>query len=242
MRWGLVLLTVVLACPAAAACPPPATGTAMVAAVGADGTLVLADDRVVVIAGLAPAPGAADALAALVRGGVVTLRPLKRASDRWGRLLAEVDLADGRSVADILLRRGLGHAAAVGRGDCLAAPLAAEAAARSATLGVWRKPGYVLSASDADALARHLGEYVVVVGRVVSARLFGSRVYVNFAHWRDRGLSVVVRQRDWSRNGVATAAGRAILAGRRLRVRGHLEWHDGPLIELTGEEPLEQLD
>ncbi|HVV95456.1 MAG TPA: thermonuclease family protein [Hyphomicrobiales bacterium] len=242
MRWLAALLFLALPLPAEAACPPPAAGTALVVDVGEGGRLTLDDGRVVVIAGLAPEAGTEDDLAALVVGEHVTLRPLTPATDRWGRLLAEVDLPDGTSVAAILIGKGLGHAAAVGRSDCLATLLAAEAGARAAALGVWRKPGYVLSAQDAAALAHRVGEHVVVAGRAISARLFGGRVYVNFAHRRDQGLSVVVRRRDWSRNGLATAAALSALRGRRLRVRGHLEWHGGPLIELTGEEPVERLD
>ena len=69
-----------------------------------------------------------------------------------------------------MLELGLGHAAAIGRDACLAPLFAAEAAARAAELGVWRKAGYVLSADDVVALVHRLGEHVVVEGRVVSAR------------------------------------------------------------------------
>jgi hypothetical protein len=244
-RLALALLLLAVASSARAGCPPPPAGQAVVMAVGEDGTLRLADGRIVVIAGLALEPAAIADLAAESQGETVTLRPLKPAEDRWGRLIAEVDLGpahDSESLAVAMLELGLGHAAAIGRDACLAPLFAAEAAARAAKLGVWRKAGYVLSADDVGALVHHLGEHVVVEGRVVSARALRSRVYVNFAHRRDRGLSVVVRKRDWSRNGVGQAAGRDALRGRRLRVRGHLEWHGGPLIDLTGEEPMERLD
>jgi len=227
---------------ASAACPPPAAGTAMVRAVDPDDTLILADGRHVVLAGVALAPDARPALAALVVGRPVVLRPLPRPRDRWNRIVAHVDLAAGGSLEARLLADGLGHAAAMGHGACLATLLAAEADARAAHLGVWGKGGYVLSATDVVALAERLGVHVVAVGRVRSVRLLRSRAYINFSRRRGGGLSVMVRKRNWARNGIGDAAGASRLEGQRLRVRGHLEWRGGPLIELTAEEPVERLD
>jgi hypothetical protein len=234
-----------------AACPPPVTDAAVVRSVGRDGTLVLADGREVVPAGIALAADAMPDLEAIAVGRTVLLRPLPRPQDRWGRLVAHLDLRalpgaaaspEDASLEELLLARGLGHAAAMGHDACMTQLIAAEGAARSRRLGVWRKPGYVLSATDVDELGRHLGDHVVVVGRVRSVRSLRSRAYINFAPHRDAGLSVVVRKRAWSRNGIGDAAGDSRLAGRRIRVRGHLGWQGGPLIELTDEEPVERLD
>jgi hypothetical protein len=74
---------------------------------------------------------------------------------------------------------------------------------------------------------------------VVSVRRLRSRAYINFSRRRGEGLSVSVRRRDWARNGIGVA-GEASPSGR-LRVRGHLEWQGGPLIDLTDEEPVERL-
>jgi hypothetical protein len=217
----------------------------MVRGVDTAGVLTLADGRQVVLAGIALDAAAISALAALATGRMVVLHPLPRPRDRWNRLVAHVALAapgaGGKSLAATLLAHGLGHAAAMGHGACMTQLLADEAVARTAHLGVWRKPGYVLAATDVAALSRHLGEHVVAAGRVISVRVLRTRAYVNFAHRRGGGLSVMVRKRAWSRNGIG-AAEDSRLAGRRLRVRGHLEWRGGPLIELTDEEPLERLD
>jgi hypothetical protein len=206
--------------------------------------LVLADGRQVVLAGIALDGGAVPALAALATGRAVVLHPLPRPRDRWNRLVAHVDLSTPGggevSLEGLLLKRGLGHAAAMGHGACLTQLFADEAAARAAHLGVWHKPGYVLAATDVAALRRHLGEHIIAAGRVVSVRVLRTRAYINFSRRRGGGLSIMVRKRAWPRNGIGTA-GRSRLAGRRLRVRGHLEWQGGPLIELTDEEPLERL-
>jgi hypothetical protein len=216
-----------------------------VAAAVIDGrTLRLDDGRIVLLDGLAaPAPPAsAAALRDIALGRPVVMRPIAAAQDRWGRVIAQVDLAgDTRSLEEALLRRGLTHVAAQTRTSCLAPLLAAEAAARRERLGVWAKSDYVLAAADAEVLARRIGDDVVAEGLVVSARAVRDRVYIDFARRGALGLAVVVRKRSWSLLGIAGEA-TAALRGKRLRVRGRLEWRGQPLIEASGAEQIERLE
>jgi hypothetical protein len=146
------------------------------------------------------------------------------------------------SAAQILLARGLGHAAAQSKRVCLAPLLAAEAGARRRRLGVWGDPDYVLSAADKPALLGHLGDHVVVVGRVRSARLSGTRIYLNFSRrWRD-GLTVILHQDELAALGIRDASALPGLKGQVMRVRGFLDWrYGGPVILHRDGEPIEHI-
>lgn len=224
----------------AAPCPP--TG-----AIQAEGrralderTILLADGREVRLAGIATMePFKAEAKAALeelVAGKSLTLRPIPPKTDRWSRILAHVDGVEGELAA-----RGLVHAAMAERSACIDALLSREAAARQEHLGIWRDPGYVMKAQDLTALAGRVGEHVIAAGRVDSARVAGSRLYLNFARrWRS-GLSVTISTKDAAGFGLAGAAAQT-LTGSYLRVRGVLEWRNGPVIVAMPGEPIERID
>ena len=221
----------------AAECPPPVSETVTGAAF-AEGGLRLSDGRSIRFAGMEPDAAAESRLPALVAGQSLALRPAGR-PDRWGRVLAHVEIA-GASVEEQLLVEGLGHVAALGREACLAPLFAAEAKARAARLGVWRRPGYVIAAANGAALTARLGEHVVAEGKVISARASRGRVYVNFARYWRRGLSLIVAEKDWA--AVSKTASPEAIVGRGIRLRGHLEWRGGPVILADAREPIEILD
>jgi hypothetical protein len=188
---------------------------------------------------------ATDALQALVAGKALRLTRLDERPDRWGRVLGSVEVsANGAwaSAAEILLARGLGHAAAQSERVCLAPLLAAEAGARQRRLGVWSDPDYVLSAADKPVLLGRLGDHVVAAGRVRSARLSGTRIYLNFSRrWRD-GLTVILHQDELAALGIRDVSALPGLEGQFLRVRGFLDWrYGGPVILHRNGEPIERI-
>jgi micrococcal nuclease len=84
-----------------------------------------------------------ERLAQLVRGQRIRLVFERERQDHYGRLLAHLLLPDGSSVAQILLREGLGWAVAIPPDiDRLRENLAAESEARAARRGVWAEPAY----------------------------------------------------------------------------------------------------
>ena len=77
---------------------------------------------------------------ALVQGRTVLLMadPTQDDRDRYGRLLRHVALADGRSMAEVLIAGGYGREYTYDRPYAgRAAHRAAQAAAREARLGIW---------------------------------------------------------------------------------------------------------
>lgn len=110
--------------------------------------------------------------------------------DRHGRLLRHAVLDDGTSLAEALLREGLGVAMTQWPYERADAHVAAEAEARDVGRGVW-SPDVVLETSWRDA-PKHLGRVVAVEGDIVSARCLDSACFLNFHPDYAHNLSAVV--------------------------------------------------
>ncbi len=243
-----LVLAPVLAAPAVAACGV-AAGTAKVAEVAERLEIRLEDGRLVRLAGLdVPAPErgepetAANARAFLsgrLTGREVALAAFAAKPDRWGRILADLGLADpaggAESAATALLSRGFARVRPEfeTRG-CVAERLAAERSARQSGLGLWSDPDYaVLEAADVEGLAERDGRFVLVEGVVRRVGAGRSRLYLDFGG--RGGFTVLVARKSQSAfqsAGVPLSA----LAGEKIRVRGVIDDRFGPRVEIT--EPL----
>jgi len=230
-------------------------------------TFVLDDGREVRLAGIETAslparasdgpsgePAAREALAKLTADAQVVLRRAEFASDRYGRLIAYVELVQpnlSRSVQAELLGNGVALVGdMVGERNCAAELLGREAAARSAKLGLWADPYYEALAADkpAEILARR-GRFALVEGEVVSVHPSGATIYVNFGRRWSEEFAVTIRKRNERK---FATAGLAVheLAGRRVRVRGWVEARGGiggspwraPWIEAARPEQIETVD
>lgn len=224
-------------------------------------TLALVDGREVRLLGiLAPAPPpnwdgpepwpfelrAREALSDLVLGVPVNLRFDARKVDRYGHVLAHVFTDGERSptwVQEALVARGLARVAAQpDMAACLKPLLAAEEKARRARRGIWRSLTYqVRSADDAKSLGYRRHSFQLVEGRVHGIGEGRSRVYINFAaDWR-QDFTIVVKRK---RLPILEAAGLDLmrLPGQRIRVRGWIEWWNGPMIEIFHPHEIEVVD
>lgn len=183
---------------------------------------------------MAGEPSHADALAAILRGRSVTLRGDEDAPDRYGRQAAFVFLAG----TETLVQRELladGHAlvtADAGDRDCAAALSTAEAEARAAGRGVWGSASAIKSAESPDDILAGIGRFAVVEGKVLSVRQAGATTYVNFGRNWTQGFAATISKRMIP---AFEAAGLAIksLENRRIRVRGWVEAHPGPRIDVA---------
>jgi endonuclease YncB( thermonuclease family) len=152
-------------------------------------TLILADQRHVRLIGInAPEIGkdgvpdqplsraARGALEDLVGGKTVELVFGHETHDHYGRLLAHVDLADGRSVQELLLSSGLAvHVAIPPNLDHQQAYAAAEQLARASKRGIWSMAYY----EPVPAEQLHLNDsgFRFVVGRIED--VWRSKKYVH---------------------------------------------------------------
>jgi micrococcal nuclease len=240
------LLAIVLASPCLAACGRAA---GRVEAISVDERLdiELSDGRIVRLGGLdAPnsdhgAPeilkSAREFLGERLLGRDADLILLAGGTDRWGRTVADLVVADPRggsagSVTAALLRAGYVRV----RPDfetrgCAAERLAMEAEAREGGLGIWRDPEFaVIQSSNFAELRRRNGRFVVIEGMVRRVGFARSRLYLELAP-RDGPTIVVARklEKALAREGRPVGA----LVGQTIRTRGALDDRFGPRIEVA---------
>jgi len=225
-----------------AAAPPFQPGGAVEARAVIDGTTIaLADGRALRLVGIDTplAAQAKDALQRLVAGKALELRFAGNATDRNGRVLAEL-YAGKRWVQRELVRRGLArvHGAADNRVG-LAELLTVEAKARVAKRGLWRLSRYAVR--EADDAARDAGTWQIVEGTVADVALVEGGAYLNFgADWRS-GFSAHLG-RDAEKLMRNAGLDLKNLKGARLRVRGFIDGTRRPTIELSFPEQIERLE
>lgn len=208
-------------------------------------SLLLADAREIRLAGIdvplggdAAAQTSAAALQELAAGQSFRLVPEGEA-DRYGRIVANLFRpGETTPLQSSLLRDGAarlsGHP-----GACRTALIAAEQAAREERRGLWGLASHALRPADTGAaLEPQHGQFAVAEGKVVSVRRSGGTIYVNFGQrWRD-SLTVTIsapRERMFAQAGLEPKS----LEGRMLRVRGHVEDRNGPVIEALRPEQIE---
>lgn len=185
------------------------------------------------------------ALSQLASGAEVELRFGGTKVDRHGHALAQVFLLKGNDRVWLqaeLVGKGLARVYSFPDNHaCISELLAREADARAKRLGVWGVSTYrVLEAENVERLGRLTRSYQLVEGVVAAVGEGSGRVYLNFAKdWRS-DFTVLVERKDGE---AFEAAGMDVkaLAGKRLRVRGWVEWRNGPMIHVTHLEQIELL-
>jgi endonuclease YncB( thermonuclease family) len=240
------LAAVIVASPCFAACGRPA-GRVEAVAVDERLDIELSDGRIVRLGGLdapnaergAPdiANGARDFLSERLLGRDADLIQLAGGTDRWGRTVADLVVADRRdgfagSTAAALLTAGYARVRPEfeTRG-CAAERLAIEAEARQAGLGIWRDPQFaVIQSSNSAELRRWARRFVVVEGMVRRVGFARSRIYLELVP-RDGPTIVVARKLETAlaREGRPVAA----MVGQTIRARGALDDRFGPRIEVA---------
>jgi endonuclease YncB( thermonuclease family) len=231
------------------ACAAEAQGLRAAQIIDGD-TIGLSDGRVVRLAGImapkppwAPEPLATAAtriLARLVGERTLGLAPTGAGIDRHGRVLAHVFDRDGSWLQAELVRRGAVRVDTLPDGRERAGELLRlEAEARAARRGVWASRAFAVR--DPETARRYLDRFELVEGRVLKASTVAGRVYLNFGpDWRDDFTVAVPRENrpTFSAAGLDLRA----LQGKIIRVRGWIQWRDGPLIEAIHPEQIEVLE
>jgi endonuclease YncB( thermonuclease family) len=193
-----------------------------------------------------PASDAArEALKAAILGKSVGLyfeaKPALR-EDRHRRLLAQVLVREGGAPYWLQARLVEEGAALVDSWEtnraCAAALLQLEAAARKQERGLWSDAAN--SPLPAERAGEARGRFALVEGQIVSARKIGGRIYLDFApDWRE-ALAVTIEGRA-ARRFLKAKLDPLALEGRRVRVRGFVDWGSGPVIAVTHPEMIEVL-
>lgn len=186
------------------------------------------------------------ALEKLVAGTTVRLAIAGREQDRHGRLLAHLFLLkDGEQtwVQGEMVRNGKARAYSLpsSRG-CLRALQALESRAREERRGLWRDPYYsVADATNPKPLLSRRYGFEIVEGRVVSAAQTRSWTFLNFGEDYRDDFTIAVAARD-RRHFKGSDIDLTALKGRHIRVRGWIEFWNGPVIKATHPEQIELVD
>ena len=242
-------------------CPTSGDAPSTIASVEPRLEIKLSDGRLLRLIGLDPAlqtpddPDGAETsrakLATLVVGRAVTVRPIQAMPDRWGRLPAQIFLADapdGGGIAAAAIRDGLGrYLAEPAAHGCHDALVAAETKARDGKLGLWADPYYaVLSVDDRAGFNERSGTIILAEGRLTAVMPGPYRTKLRFAA-RDqatrggRTLDAVILPRPMKTFEAQRVDFKALI-GRTLRLRGLLDQRFGPQVELNGPDDLDVVD
>lgn len=176
------------------------------------------------------------ALRALVLGRTVSLATSGRESDRYGRKLAHlfIDQEGERLwIQGELLTSGHARVYGLPRSyACMRELIAHERVARDAGLGLWASAAYAVRSArrTRDLMARR-NSYEIVAGTVAKVAATKARTYLNFgADWRKdftAGIAAPVLRAnpEWART-------LAALEGKRVEVRGWIQYRNGPYIDI----------
>jgi endonuclease YncB( thermonuclease family) len=232
---------------AAEACAFDTLGDGHVSAIVDGRSFRLADGREIRLAGIEPTEAAdkdrTAALRAILADRDVTLRGADDAPDRYGRQTAFVFLSPSDAlVQEELLAQGAALVSTeIVDKDCSKLLMAAEEAARLGKKGTWADPSAIKNAESADDILAGIGRFMLVEGKVLSVRQAGATTYLNFG-------------RNWTRDFAATISRRMMpaiesagitlksLENRRIRVRGWIEAHPGPRMEVLRASQIELAD
>ena len=244
-------------------CPKSGTRRGKVASVSERLELTLTDRIQLKIAGVEPPHPtpenseldivSRDRLAQWLVGQDIAYQPVGPSLDRWGRLPAFVfaprqDIGERQDdpllpVGEALLDAGLArYDPGPAAHDCKASLLAAEAAARTAALGLWADPYYsVIAATDHPSFAEKFGTAVIVEGRITAIADRRPRIMLYFGPRPGWDFSVAFFQQS-SKAFEESYASIAAFNGRNVRVRGLLDGRFGPQIEISDPDEIEVIE
>jgi endonuclease YncB( thermonuclease family) len=245
MRRALLALTVSLIAASAHAAPALTDGGRVEAVRIVDGaTLTLKDDRVLRLVDIdvptrgALAGQAKDTLAALIDGQALTVKFSGNATDRQGRMLAELYAGD-LWVQGELLRRGLARVAGTADNRAgLAEMLVLERQARRYRRGLWADGSYaIVPAAEAG---RHAGSFALVTGTVAHVVSNASGILLVFGADQHNGLVLAVAP-DVVKLCRASGLDPAALTDKTVLTRGYLDGTRRPTIAIAFPEQIEIL-
>jgi endonuclease YncB( thermonuclease family) len=187
------------------------------------------------------APEAKTALERLALAQEVTLGFGGREVDRNGRMLAHLFREpDALWLQGAMLEKGLARVYTFPDNRAMAEALfARERAARDARRGLWALDSYAVLAPDAALAA--VDQYALIEGRVLAVGSGRGSVYLNFGpDWKTDFTAVIHTEalRVFTSEGIDLDA----YEGRQVRVRGWVESWNGPSIEITHPEQIEEVD
>lgn len=156
--------------------------------------------------------------------------------DLHGRLLGQVYDDKGNWVQGEMLTNGyaMAYSFSDDRHEVIEKMLAAEKQAQSAKLGIWAHPYFrVITPQETPDF---INRFKLVEGRVMSVHDYHGHTYINFSE-RWKGSFAVFISRKYAP--AFASMNLASLVGKTIRVRGWINYHNAPIIDLTHPEQIE---
>ena len=228
----------------AAGCAFAAQGDGHVAEILDARTFRLQDGREIRLAGIEPvtsqktAANRSAALSAILTGRDVIVRADDDTPDRYGREAAlvfltssEITPAEKLVQAELLMQGEALVSASVTDKECASVLMEAEAAARQAKRGIWADPTVIKNTESPGDILAGIGRFMLVEGNVLSVRQAGATTYLNFGRNWTRDFAVTIPRQALGNLSAAGLVPKS-LENKRIRVRGFVEAHTGPRIEV----------
>ncbi len=156
--------------------------------------------------------------------------------DRHNRLLGQAYDEKGNWIQGEMLKSGFAmvYSFSDDQHDIILKMLAAEQVAQKAKLGIWTHPYYrVITPAEAPEF---INRFKLVEGKVVSVHDYHGHTYINFnEHWK--GSFAVFISRKFA--AAFAPLNLSLLVGKTIRVRGWINYHNAPMIDLTHPEQIE---
>jgi hypothetical protein len=215
-------------------------------------TFLLADGREVRLAGVVAATNmdgdgdasmrARAALDAVIAGKQVALHGRADSHNRYGMLIAQVAVAEGKMrwvQAELAAEGTLRVAPEADAASCAKALLGFERHARDGKNGIWAEPRFSVEQADhIEALTAATGRFALVEGTVRRVGETSSRTYLDFGRRYTEDFSIVIPRAARSAFAAAGVDLKA-LQGKQVRVRGVIFSSGGPAIEIRNPDSLE---
>jgi len=213
-----------------------------------NGSVVFTDGRAAHLEGIRLPAGSDDrapqsfadqalaALTAMARSGPLKLTAIPPKEDRYDRVRGQLFNAKVW-VQSEMLSRGLARVVvAPDRTECASELFAIEAKARAAKAGLWSNAVYAVRTPD--NLRSDVGSFQIVEGKVLNVSMRDGRTYLNFGtNWKT-DFTVVVNPED-KKNFRSTGVDPRDYVGQTIRVRGIVQWLNGPEIEVANPQSVE---
>lgn len=156
--------------------------------------------------------------------------------DRHDRLLGQVYDEKGIWIQGEMLKSGWAMVYSFNddRHEIIEKMLAAEHEAQAAKRGIWAHP-YFRIITPAEA-AEFINRFKLVEGKVVSVHDYHGHTYINFTErWKGNFAVFISRKYANAFAGMNLTS----LVGKTIRVRGWINYHNAPMIDLTHPEQIE---
>jgi endonuclease YncB( thermonuclease family) len=176
------------------------------------------------------------ALAALLAGHTVRIDTNPGTRDRHNRLLGQVYDEKGTWIQGEMLKRGwaMVYSFSDDKHEIIEKMLGLEREAQAAKRGIWANP-YFRVISPAEA-AEFVNRFKLVEGRVVSVHDYHGNTYINFFDRWKGNFAVFISHKHAD---AFAPMNLPLLVGKTIRVRGWINYHNAPMIDLTHPEQIE---